>query len=71
MKELSLEQRFIKRGMDVIISVIALIVTSPLWLVCAVCIKMTDGGSVFLNRNGPLKMVRFLRFTNFGQCVKM
>lgn len=54
-KELSLEQRFIKRSMDIILSIIALIITSPLWLICALCIKITDGGSVFFRQKRATK----------------
>ncbi len=54
-KELSLEQRFIKRSMDIIFSIIALIITSPLWIICAFCIKMTDGGSVFFRQKRATK----------------
>lgn len=54
-KELSLEQRFIKRSMDIILSIIALIITSPLWIICAFCIKMTDGGSVFFRQKRATK----------------
>lgn len=49
-KELSLEQRAIKRTMDIVISLIGLIITSPVWLISAVCIKANDGGSVFFRQ---------------------
>lgn len=54
-KELSLEQRFIKRSMDLILSVIGLVVSSPIWLICAVCIKAEDGGSVFFKQKRATK----------------
>ena len=44
---LTIEQRVIKRALDIIISLIALIVTSPIMLVTAICIKAYDGGPVF------------------------
>ena len=43
---LSMEQRFIKRSIDVICSLILLVVTSPLMLLTALAIKLYDGGSV-------------------------
>lgn len=43
----SFEQKFVKRVMDVIISVIMLVITSPIMLVTAVAIKLYDGGPVF------------------------
>ena len=54
-KELSLEQRFIKRSMDLILSGIGLVVSSPIWLICAVCIKAEDGGSVFFKQKRATK----------------
>lgn len=44
------EQRIIKRLMDLCISVILLVLTSPILLVSAVCIKKNDGGSVFFRQ---------------------
>lgn len=44
---LSIVQRFFKRIMDVVISVIGLIVASPFMLIIALCIKLYDRGPVF------------------------
>ena len=38
-KELSLEQRIIKRLMDIVFALVSLIVSSPIWLICAIAIK--------------------------------
>lgn len=46
-KELSIEQRFIKRTLDILISGILLIVLSPIMLIEALAIKLGDGGPVF------------------------
>lgn len=54
-KELTLEQRIIKRFMDVIISIVAIIITSPLWLICAITIKSYDRGPVFYKQNRVTK----------------
>lgn len=43
---LSMEQRFIKRSIDVICSLILLVVTSPFMLLTALAIKLYDGGPV-------------------------
>ena len=40
-------ERFVKRGFDVVLSSIALIVLSPVFLVTAIAIKAEDGGPVF------------------------
>ncbi len=45
-KELSLEQKFFKRAMDIILSLLAIIITSPIMLICAILIKIEDGGTV-------------------------
>ena len=44
---LSIEQAFIKRAMDIFVSVVMLVITSPVFLVTAAAIKMHDGGPVF------------------------
>lgn len=43
---LSMEQRFIKRTIDVVCSLILLIVSSPIMLITAIAIKLYDGGPV-------------------------
>lgn len=43
---LNMDQRFVKRTLDILLSGIALIITSPLMLVIALLIKVYDGGSV-------------------------
>ena len=47
---LSFEQRIVKRIMDLVISVIILVVTSPLLLLTAIAIKVCDGGPVFFKQ---------------------
>lgn len=47
---LTFGQLFIKRTMDIVISLTALILLSPILLVTAVCIKAEDGGSVFFRQ---------------------
>lgn len=44
---LTIEQKVIKRFMDIVISLIAIVITSPIMLVIALCIKVYDGGSIF------------------------
>lgn len=61
-RDLTPEQKFVKRLMDVFISIVALIVLGPLMLVCACLIKMEDGGHVFFRqaratKGGKLFMV--------------
>ena len=47
---ITFEQRIVKRLMDLFISVLMLIVTSPILLISAICIKKNDGGSVFFRQ---------------------
>ncbi len=59
---ITFEQRIIKRLMDIGISVFALIVTSPLLLISAICIKKNDGGKVLFKQkratvNGKIFMI--------------
>ena len=44
---LTFEQRVIKRIMDLVIAGFGLIITSPIFLITALCIKLEDGGPVF------------------------
>ena len=48
---LTMEQRIIKRSMDIILSLLMGIVTSPIWLLSAAAIKAYDGGSVFFKQD--------------------
>ena len=46
-EELLVEQMFLKRMTDVVLSAIGLVLTSPFFLIIAMLIKATDGGPVF------------------------
>lgn len=54
-KELSFEQKVFKRMMDLFISVIGLVVLSPLLLICALAIKICDGGKVIFKQQRATK----------------
>lgn len=62
---LTLEQQFVKRIVDIIGSLVGIILSSPFFLIIAICIKLTDGGPVFytqtrLTKNGnPFKIYKF------------
>lgn len=53
--ELSLEQRVLKRCMDVLVSLCAILVSSPIWIVSAIAIKACDGGPVFFKQKRATK----------------
>lgn len=55
MKGLTFEQRVSKRAMDLLISIVGLIVTSPLMALCAILIKAEDGGKVFFKQKRATK----------------
>lgn len=44
---LTIEQRFLKRAMDIVLSLIAIIISSPFLIVIAAAIKLYDRGPVF------------------------
>ncbi len=50
-KGLSLEQRFIKRTMDIIIGLVGFIVSVPVMIICGLAIKIEDGGAIFFKQN--------------------
>lgn len=47
---LNLEQRILKRAMDIVLCSIAMIVAAPIMLVVAIAIKLEDGGPVFFTQ---------------------
>lgn len=44
---LTIDQRFIKRTFDIVVSILGIIIASPFMLVIAIAIKLYDGGPVF------------------------
>ena len=62
---LSIDQKFFKRFFDIILALIAIVISSPVMLVIALCIKFYDGGPVLyrqerLTRNGtPFMILKF------------
>ena len=47
---ITFEERLVKKAMDMLISIIALVITSPIILVAAILIKKEDGGKVFFKQ---------------------
>ena len=48
---LTLEQKFVKRVMDILVAAIAIVITSPIMLICAIAIKLDDGGPILFKQN--------------------
>ena len=44
---LNFEQRVVKRLLDIVVSLLVIVVTSPIMLIIAIAIKLYDGGPVF------------------------
>ena len=47
---LTAEQRFIKRSIDIIVSLLMIIISSPFMLLSAIAIKLYDGGPIFFRQ---------------------
>ena len=50
-KGLTMEQRIIKRCMDIGLSLLMGIITSPIWIISAIAIKLYDGGKIFFKQD--------------------
>ena len=50
-KGLNMEQRIIKRCMDISLSILLGIISAPIWLLSAVAIKIYDGGSILFKQD--------------------
>lgn len=48
---LTMEQRIIKRCMDIALSLFMMIITAPIWILSAIAIKLYDGGSILFKQN--------------------
>ena len=53
--ELTLSQRILKRSMDIFSSLIMIMVSSPIWLVCSIMIKADDHGRIFFKQERATK----------------
>lgn len=67
---LSEDQRIVKRLVDIVVSLVGIVVSSPIMLLCAIAVKLYDGGPVFyrqerLTLNG--KTFRIYKFRSM--CV--
>ena len=68
---LSIEQRFLKRLFDIVLSLILCVVTAPLMLLIAICIKVYDGGPAFFTQDRLTEGGRVFKVIKFrSMCVK-
>jgi exopolysaccharide biosynthesis polyprenyl glycosylphosphotransferase len=66
---LTMEQRIIKRAMDVAVSLIALVITSPFMLFSALAIKLDDGGPIFFKQNRITKDGKIFNVLKFRSMI--
>lgn len=68
---LTAEQRFAKRVFDLILSLILCVVTAPVMLIIAACIKLYDGGPVFFTQDRLTKDGKVFKVIKFrSMCVQ-
>ena len=61
----------IKRLFDILASGLAIILLSPLFLILIILVKVDSKGPAFYGHKRVGKMVKNLKFGNFGLCVVM
>lgn len=67
---LTAEQMFIKRIVDIVISLIGIVISSPIMLVCAIAVKLYDGGPVFYRQERLTYKGKTFRIFKFrSMCV--
>jgi len=66
---LTTEQAILKRLMDLLISAIALIITSPFMLIAAIAIKLDDGGPIFFKQNRITKDGKIFNVLKFRSMI--
>lgn len=66
---LTLDQRVIKRIFDIFVSSIGLIIASPFMLICAIAIKLDDGGPIFFKQNRITQNGRIFNILKFRSMI--
>lgn len=74
-KAMTMEQRILKRLMDISLSIIGGIISSPIWIAAIIAIKLDDGGSVIFKQeratlNGKTFMLYKLRTMEEGATIQ-
>ncbi len=67
---LTIEQEGIKRLLDIIISLVGIIVSSPIMLIIAISIKICDGGKIFFRQNRITKGGKIFNVLKFRSMVE-
>ena len=67
---LTAEQMFLKRIVDIVISLIGILISSPIMLICAIAVKIYDGGPVFYRQERLTYKGKTFRIFKFrSMCV--
>lgn len=66
---LTVEQEVIKRICDIFISGIGIIISAPIMLICAISIKLDDGGPVFFRQNRITKNGKIFNILKFRSMI--
>ncbi len=66
---LTYRQMFVKRGMDLAISILGIVLASPVMLLIALCIKLYDGGPVFYRQKRQTKDGREFEILKFRSMI--
>ena len=66
---LTLEQAFIKRLGDLLLSIVGILITSPIMLICAIAIKLDDGGPIFFKQNRITRNGKIFNIIKFRSMV--
>lgn len=66
---LTIEQQFLKRAMDLIVSIIGLLIASPIMIIVALAIKLYDRGPVFFKQNRVTKNGKIFNVLKFRSMV--
>lgn len=66
---LTFEQKFMKRALDILLSLLVLIVTSPIMLIIAIAIKLYDGGPVFFKQKRCTKDGKIFEIHKFRSMI--
>ena len=66
---LTYRQMFVKRAMDIGVSLIGIILSSPIMLLIALCIKLYDGGPIFYRQKRQTKDAREFEILKFRSMI--
>ncbi|MBD5542772.1 MAG: exopolysaccharide biosynthesis polyprenyl glycosylphosphotransferase [Lachnospiraceae bacterium] len=67
---MTLEERVLKRCMDILLSILLLLVTSPIMLLTAIAIKINDGGRIFYKQTRCTMRQKEFRIYKFRSMVE-